>query len=331
MVAACALRERGVGAGDRVAIRLSNSPAFVAAYFGALRLGAIVVPLNVLLAPPEVEERIAASTPVTLVDDELPVEGDPVGEIVPRGARDPAVVLFTSGTSGRSKGAILTHGGVRAAARNAADALALGSGRRDARRGAVLARPGPVDRHRLDAARRWRGLGRPAVRGGADARDHDADAEPRSCSACRRCASRCARPHAGSPALPPVRIAHVGGAAVPEGVARDFERTFGGDVVEGYGLTELSGIATTFPVGAAAEARLRRRPPRRHRASRSVTPTARASARSMFRGPSVIPGVLERPGGDGRRRSTRTAGSPPATWAVSTRTATSTSSTARRS
>ena len=83
MVAACALRERGVGAGDRVAIRLSNSPAFVAAYFGALRLGAIVVPLNVLLAPPEIEERIAASTPVTLVDDELPVEGDPVREIDP--------------------------------------------------------------------------------------------------------------------------------------------------------------------------------------------------------------------------------------------------------
>ncbi len=49
--------------------------------------------------------------------------------------------------------------------------------------------------------------------------------------------------------LPPVRIAHVGGAAVPLEVARDFERTFGGEVYEGYGLTELSGIATTYAVG----------------------------------------------------------------------------------
>jgi long-chain acyl-CoA synthetase len=50
-------------------------------------------------------------------------------------------------------------------------------------------------------------------------------------------------------ALPPVRIAHVGGASVPVEVARDFERTFGGEVYEGYGLTELSGIATTYIAG----------------------------------------------------------------------------------
>jgi long-chain acyl-CoA synthetase len=49
--------------------------------------------------------------------------------------------------------------------------------------------------------------------------------------------------------LPPIRIAHVGGAAVPIEVANDFERTFGGEVHEGYGLTELSGIATTSRVG----------------------------------------------------------------------------------
>jgi long-chain acyl-CoA synthetase len=51
--------------------------------------------------------------------------------------------------------------------------------------------------------------------------------------------------------LPPVRIAHVGGAAVPVEVARDFERTFGGEVYEGYGLTELSGVVTTYVRGQA--------------------------------------------------------------------------------
>ena len=92
--------------------------------------------------------------PVAFVDEELPTEGEA------RRARswsaiavDPAVILFTSGTSGRPKGAILTHGGILAAARNAADALALGPDGRRARRGAVLARARPVDGHRLDAAR----------------------------------------------------------------------------------------------------------------------------------------------------------------------------------
>ena len=74
-VAARELRERGVGAGDRVAIKLPNSPAFVAAYFGALRLGAVVVPLNPLLAPPEIAERVASSTPAVFVDEELPAVG----------------------------------------------------------------------------------------------------------------------------------------------------------------------------------------------------------------------------------------------------------------
>ena len=49
--------------------------------------------------------------------------------------------------------------------------------------------------------------------------------------------------------LPPVRIAHVGGAPVLLEVAREFEETFGGEVVEGYGLTEMSGIATTYVRG----------------------------------------------------------------------------------
>ena len=293
MVAACALRERGVGAGDRVAIRLSNSPAFVAAYFGALRLGAIVVPLNVLLAPPEVEERIVASTPVTLVDDELPVEGDPVGEIVPRGARDPAVVLFTSGTTGRSKGAILTHGGVRAAARNAADALALGPD--DVMLGAA-----PFS-HVLGQST---GIVSTLLVGGAISVVRRFEAEQTLATMTRTgttillgvptmCIALCQAARGIAP-LPPVRIAHVGGAAVPEGVAQDFERTFGGDVVEGYGLTELSGIATTFPVG-------RRRKPGSVGVPLGGTelgirdPDDQGVGEVMFRGPSVIPGYWNDP------------------------------------
>ena len=292
-VAASALRDRGVGAGDRVAIRLSNSPDFIAAYFGALRLGAIIVPLNALLAPPEIEERIAASTPVTLVEDELPMKGDPVGEIVPRDWRDPAVVLFTSGTSGRPKGAILTHGGVRAAARNAADALALGPD--DVMLGAA-----PFS-HVLGQST---GIVSTLLVGGAISVVRRFEAEQTLATMTRTgttillgvptmCIALCQAAR-GVARLPPVRIAHVGGAAVPEGVAQDFERTFGGDVVEGYGLTELSGIATTFPVG-------RRRKPGSVGVPLGGTelgirdPDDQGVGEVMLRGPSVIPGYWNDP------------------------------------
>ena len=91
-----------------------------------------------------------------------------------------------------------------------------------------------------------------------------------------------------------MRIAHVGGAAVPEGVAQDFERTFGGDVVEGYGLTELSGIATTYPVGR------RRKPgsvgvPLGGTELRIHDPDDQGVGEVMFRGPSVIPGYWNDP------------------------------------
>ncbi|HSP72096.1 MAG TPA: AMP-binding protein, partial [Gaiellaceae bacterium] len=124
--AAALLRERGVGPGDRVALLIGNGAAFPAAWLGALRLGAIVVPLNPLLAPPEVEARVAASGARLLLREDDLAERAPLAEIAGCEADDPAVILYTSGTSGRPKGAILTHGGIHAAARNAADALALG-------------------------------------------------------------------------------------------------------------------------------------------------------------------------------------------------------------
>jgi long-chain acyl-CoA synthetase len=90
-------------------------------------------------------------------------------------------------------------------------------------------------------------------------------------------------------ALPPVRIAHVGGAAVPNEVADDFERTFGGDLVEGYGLTEMSGIATTYATGD------RRRPGCVGKALagtelRIADPDETGAGEVLFRGPSVVPG-----------------------------------------
>jgi len=65
---AALLAERGVAPGDRVALHLPNGAAYVAAFFGALRAGAVVVPLNVLLAPPEIAQRVAASGASVTID-----------------------------------------------------------------------------------------------------------------------------------------------------------------------------------------------------------------------------------------------------------------------
>jgi acyl-CoA synthetase (AMP-forming)/AMP-acid ligase II len=57
--AAAGLRARGIGAGDRVALMAGNSIDFVAAWFGVVGLGAAVVPIATVSAPPEVEARVA--------------------------------------------------------------------------------------------------------------------------------------------------------------------------------------------------------------------------------------------------------------------------------
>jgi long-chain acyl-CoA synthetase len=249
-IAAANLRARGVAPGDRVALLLPNGPTFAAAFLATLRLGAVAVPLNVLLAKPEVEARLTISGATLLVDDEESIGDDlePLDVCADVAGRDAAVVLFTSGTSGKPKGAILTHRGLEAAARNAAGALRLDSGD-------VVLGAAPFS-HVLGLAT---GVVATLLSGSAIAVVRRFQAETTLglmvetettillgvptmlialCDAAR-----------AATALPPVRIAHVGGASVPVEVARDFERTFGGEVYEGYGLTELSGIATTYIAG----------------------------------------------------------------------------------
>jgi long-chain acyl-CoA synthetase len=92
--------------------------------------------------------------------------------------------------------------------------------------------------------------------------------------------------------LPPVRIAHVGGAAVPVEVGRDFERTFGAELYEGYGLTEMSGIATTYVHGQERKPGSVGRPLGRTEV-RIAEPDGRGFGEVQFRGPSVAAGYWE--------------------------------------
>jgi long-chain acyl-CoA synthetase len=291
-VAAAVLRAQGVEAGDRVAIQLPNTPDYLAAYFGVLRIGAIAVPLNVLLAQPEVDARLEAATARTLVERPLPSDGAPLAEIVERAEGDPAALLFTSGTTGRPKGAILTHAGIRAAARFGADVLGftpddvllgvapfphvLGQqvfvcaflvG------GAVTVMP----RFEPEAALETMTSTRTTVLFGV----------PTMCIAlCQAAAS--------AEALPPLRIAHVGGSAVPVDVVRRFEETFGAAVHEGYGLTEMSGLATTFALGRRRKAGSVGRPST-DTEIRIANADERGVGEVQLRGPSVIPGYWSDP------------------------------------
>jgi malonyl-CoA/methylmalonyl-CoA synthetase len=134
-----ALKEAGVAAGDRVAVQVEKSPHAVALYLACLRIGAVFVPLNTAYTPVEVGYFLADAAPRIFVcrpEDEV-VHADAARDagaavltldtngkgtlatrislgaaddaIAPRAADDVAVILYTSGTTGRSKGAMLTH------------------------------------------------------------------------------------------------------------------------------------------------------------------------------------------------------------------------------
>lgn len=131
---AAVFTERGIGRGDRIAFLGENQPAFVEVLFGAARAGIVFVPVNTRLAPPEVAHILSDSGARLLVHDArsaavaaeaagvLPriavgadadaalAAVDPAPETPGVGLDDPAAILYTSGTTGRPKGAVLTHG-----------------------------------------------------------------------------------------------------------------------------------------------------------------------------------------------------------------------------
>ncbi|WP_433607655.1 acyl-CoA synthetase [Prescottella agglutinans] len=133
LVRAAELAETGVGPGDRVAYLGPNHPALVETMLAVVRLGAVFLPLNHRLSAPELDYQLtdagvavlivapesrstadALSGCETVVQDLVwspaPTEppADPLRAAEVGGA-DPAFVLYTSGTTGHPKGAILTH------------------------------------------------------------------------------------------------------------------------------------------------------------------------------------------------------------------------------
>ena len=134
-----ALRRRGVTPGDRVAVQVEKSPEALMLYLACVRAGAVYLPLNTAYTLAELDYFIGDATPRLVVVD--PKHSESIAEIaamhggtvetldatgggsllqlsrseeadfsdVERGPDDLAAILYTSGTIGRSKGAMLTH------------------------------------------------------------------------------------------------------------------------------------------------------------------------------------------------------------------------------
>jgi len=257
-----ALMELGIAPGDRVVLALRNDPNFVVWWLAALGAGAVAVPLNPSAPAPELERGVGVVRPraAIVVDgvadafdglehvleagSELPTA--PPTTIVERGPDDLAVLLFTAGTAGSPKAAMLTHANLLS---NQEQIQASGRGLRAGdvslgvlplfhifglnvvlgltlRLGATV-----VLVERFDAVAtlelvREHGVsvlaGAPPMYTAWSADAHDDDR-----------------------ALASVRLAASGAAKLPVEVARRFEARFGVRIHEGYGLTEASPSVTT--------------------------------------------------------------------------------------
>lgn len=262
----------GIEPGDRVGLMLPNTPAFAVAFFGIMYRGAVAVPVNPLLksreiayylsnsgakamfATPAFADEATAGAAETgaqcwLVDDaglaaliaDLPAQDPPVQ----REDDDVAVILHTSGTTGKPKGAMLTHANlannaevsVRTLVEIGPDDVVMGClplfhvfGLTCALNGAVVAGATLTLIPRFDPRKALEVINRDAVT--------VFEGVPTMYAALLGVAGE-AKPEATQS----LRICVSGGAALPVQVLTDFETAFGCTVLEGYGLSESSPAA----------------------------------------------------------------------------------------
>jgi long-chain acyl-CoA synthetase len=267
------LSEKGVEPGDRVGVMLPNVPDFPVAYYGVLRAGAVVVPMNVLLKRREIafyledsgaklllawhgfaeEARAgAADAGVELIEVEpaafasLLAEREPTPGLVVTAEDDTAVILYTSGTTGKPKGAELTHLNLfrnadvssRTTCEITQGDVVLGAlplfhsfgqtvgMNASLKVGACLTLVPKFDPDEALATMQRDGVthfyGVPTMFG---ALLHHPERESYDTSSLRTCVT--------------------GGASMPVEVLRGFEDAFGAVVLEGYGLSETSPVASS--------------------------------------------------------------------------------------
>ena len=264
------LHEQSVRPGDRVGIMLPNVPAFPVLYYGALRAGATVVPMNPLLRAREVKHYLGDSGAALVFAWEIAAEEAAAGasevgsravtvgahtleqvaswparpEVCARDDHDTAVILYTSGTTGTPKGAQLTHGNMRAnASVSAFELFAVGSddvimgclplfhsfGQTCGLNTAVLAGATLTLVPRFDAVAALKVIERD--------RATVFEGVPTMYVAMLQAGSDVADTTS-------LRLCVSGGAALPAEVLNGFANTFGTKILEGYGLSETSPVAS---------------------------------------------------------------------------------------
>jgi long-chain acyl-CoA synthetase len=275
--AASLLRGHGVQPGDRVALMLPNVPHFAIVYYGVLRAGAAALPMNVLFKRREIafllgdseanvlvawdgcaeeaEQAAAESEAECLIVapgefEQLLAGAVPLAEVAGREESDTAVILYTSGTTGTPKGAELTHANL---ARNAEvsrqlfgigpQSVILGSlplfhsfGQTCTLNATLLAGGTVTLLPRFDAGqvleivqrdRVTVFMGVPTM---YNALLNHPERERFDASSLRVCVS--------------------GGASLPVELLHGFEEAFGCSILEGYGLSETSPVASFNHPGA---------------------------------------------------------------------------------
>ncbi|MEV0591455.1 long-chain-fatty-acid--CoA ligase [Nonomuraea cavernae] len=273
---AAMLRGRGIGVGDRVAIMLPNVPEFAVVYYGVLRVGAVVVPLDPLLRRREISSYVADCGPRLLIAWHAYAETAEAGtaasgtdcffvvpeefrrllrgiaaehEITPRAPGDTALIHYTSGTTGRAKGIELTHGNLDGNAATVARMHALG-----------------VDDVVLGALPLYHAFGltcslNATVHAGARLTLLPRFEAGRALEVIRRDGVTVFQgvptmyiallDHPGAGDMSLLRVCVSGGAALPLDVLRDYETRLGCSIVEGYGLSETSAVAASNRGGPA--------------------------------------------------------------------------------
>ena len=265
------LESKGVKAGDRVGIMLPNVPHFPMVYFGILRLGARVVPMNVLLTAREVTHYLENSGAKVVVawEDFAPAAieaaegvgaevisinptnvGDLIQGISPYEgvaeveADDTAVILYTSGTTGQPKGAELTHDNIRSNIESIKDLfdpseedVSFGGlplfhvfGQTVAMNGAISAGAEITLLPRFDPSKALEIIQRDKV--------------TIFMGVPTMYAAMLQVPNRADYDISSLRLCVSGGAALPVEIIRAFESEFNTAILEGYGLSETSPVAS---------------------------------------------------------------------------------------